>query len=171
MLQKFPQILQSLSLLYLEIDKEATRLSQIHASRLCCRPGCAECCMDGISVNEVEAENIRRFFPRLLKDELPHSEGACAFLDEKNKCRIYAARPYVCRTQGLPLHWVENQEGQNRAFRDICPQNDQGALLEELSENQCWKIGWVEEALAKLQHAFNKGSMTRINLRDLFRGR
>ena len=33
-------------------------------------------------------------------------EGACAFLDGEGGCRVYPDRPYVCRTQGLPLRWI-----------------------------------------------------------------
>ncbi len=165
---KIPEILQSLCSLYDQIDREANRLAAVHAGRLHCRPGCVDCCIDGISINEVEALNIRHFFGDVVNKGTPHPDGACAFLDRSNKCRIYDQRPYVCRTQGLPLHWIEERDGKTVALRDICRLNDQGKPIEQLPENECWEIGPIEEELAKLQIAYNKGLMKRVQLRELF---
>jgi len=33
---------------------------------------------------------------------VPRAEG-CAALDAEGRCRIYAARPLVCRTHGVPV--------------------------------------------------------------------
>jgi uncharacterized protein len=160
--------LQSLSRLYREIDGHIARLAKIHAGRMRCRPGCADCCVDDISVNEAEALNIRRSFTDLLYKELPHPEGACAFLSGDKTCRIYPMRPYVCRTQGLPLHWIEEHDGKTTAMRDICPLNEHGTPVEELPENECWRIGPVEEELALLQNKISNGTMRRVKLRELF---
>jgi uncharacterized protein len=167
--RELPEIIQLLRSLYREVDKEIKRLLGLHRTPLQCRPGCAECCMDGISVNAVEAENIRYFCGSLLREKAPHPEGTCAFLDSENQCRIYEHRPYVCRTQGLPLHWLEDREGTTIAMRDICPINDRGTPIEQLPETHCWKIGWAEEELAKLQYAFKKELTARVALRSLFK--
>jgi uncharacterized protein len=161
-------ILQSLSYLYEKLNARVTYLSEIHANRLHCSLGCADCCIDDISVSEVEALNIRQHYGDLLSKKSPHPKGACAFLSEDNSCRIYERRPYVCRTQGLPLHWIEEEDGKTIAFRDICPQNESGTPIEELPEKECWKIGPVEEELSKLQIAITKGTIKRVKLRDLF---
>ncbi|MBI3798314.1 MAG: YkgJ family cysteine cluster protein, partial [Deltaproteobacteria bacterium] len=101
--------------------------------------------------------------------ETPHTEGACAFLNEEGACRIYAHRPYVCRTQGLPLRWIEEREdGSVSEMRDICPLNERGEPLENLAEEACWSIGPFEGRLARLQAAAGNGEMQRIALRDLF---
>jgi uncharacterized protein len=163
-----PEILKSLSRLYEEIDARVNRLLKIHDHRLQCRPGCSDCCMDDISVNEVEANNIKYHYGDLLKKALPHHEGTCAFLADDHSCRIYDQRPYVCRTQGLPLHWIEEQGGKIVALRDICPRNESGTPIEQLLENQCWEIGPIEEELAKLQNVLRNGIMKRVKLRDLF---
>ncbi|HEX7511103.1 MAG TPA: YkgJ family cysteine cluster protein, partial [Chitinivibrionales bacterium] len=115
------------------------------------------------------ADNIRFQHADLLKNNSPHPAGACAFLDEQGACRIYKARPYVCRTQGLPLHWLEQTEaGQTVAMRDICPLNETQITLEQLPDELCWHIGPFEEKLALLQYALEKNSMKRVQLRDLF---
>jgi uncharacterized protein len=163
-----PDILKSLSLLYEKADARINHLRKIHKSRLHCGPGCWECCMDDISVNEVEAANIQFHYGDLLKNELPHPVGACAFLNDEKKCRIYDKRPYVCRSEGLPLQWAEERNGKTVAFRDICPHNGEGTPIEGLPENECWQIGPVELELAKLQNALGKGMMKRVKLRELF---
>jgi uncharacterized protein len=163
-------ILFSLGNLHKAIDQMVDRLSIMHNSRLRCKKGCHDCCIDDLSVFEVEALNIRHFNGALIKTGIPHAKGSCAFLDNKGECRIYNQRPYVCRTQGLPLQWIEELEnGSTVAMRDICPVNEPGTPVENLPEDVCWKIGPFEERLARLQLGLDKGEkMQRVKLRDLF---
>ena len=42
--------------LHAEIDWQAVPLAQIHADRLQCRFGCCDCCIDDLTIFEVEAE-------------------------------------------------------------------------------------------------------------------
>lgn len=152
------------------IDHEAGRLTQIHAERLVCRRGCCQCCLDDLTVFEIEAARIREQFPELLATGVPHAAGACAFLDEEGACRIYAARPYVCRTQGLPLRWIDDDlDGDVVELRDLCPLNDppDAEPLEELPTEHLWTLGPVEEQLSGLQRASGE-ALKRIPLRSLF---
>jgi hypothetical protein len=150
--------------LHAEIDREAARLEAVHRERLACRRGCHACCVDDLSVFEIEAERIRRNHAELLRSGAPHPEGACAFLDAGGACRIYEDRPYVCRTQGLPLRWLETDEaGTTLELRDICPLNDTGSPIEALAVGSCWTIGPYEGRLAALQ-----GDERRVRLRELF---
>lgn len=162
-------ILRRIGNLHKAIDQVVDRLSIMHDSRLRCKKGCHDCCIDDLSVFEIEALNIRHFNEALLKTEIPHPKGLCAFLDNNGACRIYNQRPYVCRTQGLPLHWIEEREnGTEVAMRDICPINNPGTPVENLPEDLCWKIGPFEEQLARLQYDLDKGETRRVKLRDLF---
>ncbi len=162
-------ILEALAWLYRDVDDEAERLAALHRARLQCGRGCCSCCVDGLTVFEVEAENIRRHRRALLDEGTPHAEGACAFLDETGACRIYPQRPYVCRTQGLPLRWIDEAPGGDLIeLRDICPLNDEGAPIESLPEAACWTIGPFEERLARLQARLDGGELRRIPLRSLF---
>lgn len=159
-----------LRVLHDEVDELAGRLALRHRSRLHCQRGCTPCCTDGLTVFEVEAERIRNSHAALLQDDRPHPAGACAFLDHEGACRIYEDRPYVCRTQGLPLRWLgEDEQGETVEFRDICPLNEEGTPLEELAENDCWTIGPVEGQLASLQKQKEDDPRKRVALRDLFR--
>lgn len=148
------------------VDEVAARVAEKNATRMVCRAGCAGCCTDGITVFEVEAARIRAAHATLLDEGEPHAEGACAFLDEQGRCRVYDERPYVCRTQGLPLRWIdEDEDGHPVEARDICPLNDErGPPLEELEAEAMWSIGPFEERLRAEQP-----DGTRVALRDLFK--
>ncbi len=153
--------------LHAVVDELTAPLAARLGGRLQCRSGCAACCVDDLTVFEVEAARIRADFPQVLT-EAPRPPGACAFLDEAGACRIYAARPYVCRTQGLPLRWIEQRRGQPVERRDICPLNEPGLPLTALSKDDCWSLGPVEERLRLTQEALDGGEGRRVALRDLF---
>jgi uncharacterized protein len=153
--------------LHADVDRVSRRLHVLHAARLQCRQGCTACCVDGLTVFDAEAERIRSRHSALLAG-MPGPPGACAFLGEGGACRIYVDRPYVCRTQGLPLRWIdEDAEGGPVELRDICGLNDAGVPIESLNADDCWTIGPIEERLGVLQVAAGAGAR-RTRLRDLF---
>ena len=130
-------------------------------------PGCASCCVDELTVFEVEAARIATFAADVLR-QAPGPVGACAFLDESKSCRIYEHRPYVCRTQGLPLRWVEQRRGRIVERRDACTLNFQDLSVHSLPKDDCWSLGPVEARLLALQDRVDGGAERRIALRDLF---
>lgn len=151
-----------------DVDHAVAALAARHAGRLQCRLGCAACCVDDITVFAVEAERIRGAHAALLEDGQPHPPGACAFLDGDGACRVYADRPYVCRTQGLPLRWFGEGRGDEiTEQRDICPLNEPGPPLTTLPEDACWSIGPSESRLAAIADRYDPG-MNRVALRTLF---
>ncbi|HOJ14812.1 MAG TPA: arsenic resistance N-acetyltransferase ArsN2 [Deltaproteobacteria bacterium] len=163
------EALESLQALYREIDRLASRTASLLAGRLRCRRGCSSCCVDGITVFEVEASTIATNNKALLEAGSAHPQGACAFLDPEGACRIYPDRPYVCRTQGLPLRWMEQgPDGSLVEMRDICPVNEPLVDLTALDASLCWPIGPVEERLACIQMSLSGRHPTRIGLRSLF---
>jgi hypothetical protein len=165
----WPDIMNALEGIYLEIDQGAHELFTFHAERLHCRQGCTGCCMDGITVFEVEAHNISEQCHDLLDHGVPYPEGACPFLDTDGGCRIYMHRPYVCRTQGLPLRWLDETKTEDIVeMRDICPVNDTGPAIVTLPTEQCWTIGPFELRLAALQALVSSDEMRRVLLRSLF---
>lgn len=153
------------------VDEALAPLARVHRERLQCRRGCSSCCVDDISVFEIEADRIRAEYPAVLATALPHPPGACAFLGTEGECRVYRARPYVCRTQGYPLRWAQivPETGETGEYRDICTLNDQPeAPLEALGPDECWTLGPIEEVLRRLQEARDGGKGRRVALRDLF---
>jgi uncharacterized protein len=148
------------------VDELVAPIVLAHGPRLRCRSGCHDCCSDGLSVFAIEAAVIERHHRELLDSGTPAEEGGCAFLDETGACRIYEHRPYVCRTQGLPLRWLEDES----EVRDVCPLNSEGGPpLEELPAEQCWTLGPFEERLGSRQAALDGGEGHRVALRSLFR--
>ena len=168
--------LAALEELHGEVERRATALAARHEARIRCRLGCHDCCADGLTVFDIEAERIRRRHPALLSEGRPHLPGKCALLDERGGCRVYDVRPYVCRTQGLPLRWLEPDDaGGALEYRDICPLNDEGGpALETLPAKDCWEIGPSETRLATLQAAWQGepvgAGLRRVALRALFEG-
>jgi hypothetical protein len=156
----------SILAVHADVDRVTRRLHVLHAARSHCRRGCSSCCVDDLTVFEVEAARVRLHHRELLATGTPHAAGACAFLDEGGACRIYAERPYVCRTQGLPLRWSDPTDG-DVEIRDICPLNEAGEPIAQLSADACWTLGPVEERLARLQLA-SEPRAARVRLRDLF---
>lgn len=167
--------------LHREIDAAASALAGRHAARIHCRRGCSACCLDGLRVWPIEAERIRRHHAELLRTGEPHPPGACAFLDGEGACRVYADRPSVCRSQGLPLRVLfEDASGEIAERRDICPLNlEGGAPLDQLAEEDCWLVGPYELRLAALEARFSgsgeqdeaRGDAARVELRSLFAAR
>lgn len=160
------EILSEVRSLHEEVDAAASALAARHVGRLRCQRGCAGCCVDDLSVFEVEAAQIRHHHATLLREGKPGPAGACAFLDGEGTCRVYEHRPYVCRTQGLPLRWIDYDAGTE--LRDICELNLPGPALEELDEAACWLLGPYEGRLAMLQARSDGGALRRIALRELF---
>lgn len=158
--------------LHAAIDARAREVAAKNKGRLHCERGCSGCCVDDLTVFEVEAARIRAVHPELLKSGVPHAAGACAFLDSEGACRVYDVRPYVCRTQGLPLRWLELEHGLEH--RDICVLNDEPVVgpwptIVDLPIEACWTLGPAEERLSQLQRELcGDEAPARVKLRDLF---
>ena len=167
------EILTEVMRLHAEVSRDAETLATRLGSLLVCRLGCDDCCQDDLAVFPIEAEVIGRHCEPLLTFDQPHPPGKCAFLDADGACRIYPWRPYVCRTQGLPLRWLENGEVEERG---ICSLNaeqlaSQSTQLAALPIDNCWTIGQFESRLAGLQvRALGtfQDTLPRVKLRDLF---
>ncbi|MFO7979008.1 MAG: YkgJ family cysteine cluster protein [Bacteroidales bacterium] len=92
-----------------ELDAHCRELSQLHESQMVCGAGCDQCCMD-FSIFPVEYHAIKMEISSLPGQILtagPHSP--CPFLVE-HRCTIYSSRPLICRTQGLPLLFMNEDQ-------------------------------------------------------------
>lgn len=86
------------------------RVGDVCASSMRCRPGCTECCQQDLNVLLAEGLALLRGLIALppetraaLVDAAAHPAEACALLDASGRCSVYAWRPLICRTHGLPL--------------------------------------------------------------------
>jgi len=147
------------------VDGLTAPLEARHGAALHCRRGCHGCCVDGLTVTRIEAERIAARYPSLLAEGRPGPVGGCAFLDADGSCRVYDVRPYVCRTQGLPLRWATPDGGE---ARDVCPVHADAFALTALPADALWTIGPFEARLAAWQAAAGAPE-ARIALRALFR--
>lgn len=171
-----PEVIVQVRRLHASIDGSARRLEVLHEPRLQCRRGCNDCCVDDLAVSIAEAARIVHENGELLATAAPGPAGGCAMLDRDGACRIYASRPYVCRTQGLPLRWIETDGGPMDAMpvehRDICPRNEAAPgtgipALESLPADACWTLGAAERVLSAIDQLAG-GTGGRVALRDLF---
>lgn len=83
-----------------KIDAFFARVEARHGADMRCGSGCSDCCQPGLSVTRVEAEAIRALD---LTGFAIETTDRCAALDASGRCKIYAARPFVCRSHGAPI--------------------------------------------------------------------
>lgn len=94
--------------LHAKVDGFFTRVEQRHGDDMQCATGCSDCCHVRLTITEVEAAAIEE-----LVDSWPEARRAalaeigpddhCAALDASGRCKIYEARPIVCRSHGAPI--------------------------------------------------------------------
>lgn len=164
-----PQLLNALQKFYKELDRHISRIEEKNKSRINCRKGCFSCCKDELEVFGIEAENIKINHAELLNRATPNTKGMCAFLDTNGACRIYSSRPYVCRTHGVPISYLQEDEEGEYELRDICPLNEEGNPLETLESDEIFENNLHEEKLVHLQIMADKGKFHRVTLRELFK--
>jgi len=91
-----------------KIDAFFTRVEARHGADMQCQTGCSDCCHVRLSITQIEADAVRAEVARwpaerraaLADDPAP---DRCAALDAQGRCKIYAARPVVCRSHGVPI--------------------------------------------------------------------
>ena len=151
---------------YERVDAACSNLLQALANQghtLNCKAGCSQCCIDDLSITKAELAVIEKLFPN-FRDLQPHRPGACPFLDEQGLCRIYAARPYICRTHGLPMRRLDDDE--QTETRDICFVNAHIDVL-SLPATLCWTSQTAEIQLSIINIA-TFGDADRIPMRNFW---
>jgi uncharacterized protein len=97
-----------------ELDRVEAELAGWGASGTPCAPGCSDCCR-AMTVLPLEACAILRDAgPAAESVHSDPSQDACPFLSEERRCRVYPVRPFLCRTRGVPIVYV-NGDGELRS--------------------------------------------------------
>lgn len=91
-----------------------------------CSEGCSSCCT-AITLFPVEAAALNAALDALPADRATairlhvaeHADDERCPLLSNHRCLLYAARPVICRTHGLPIMYMEDSEQRV----DCCPLN------------------------------------------------
>lgn len=153
------------------IDSLFAEIKGRHAQEFHCQLGCHSCCKPGLTVNSLEAENIKTAIAgraeELLQKEKAARKDRCPFLASDGGCEIYEARPVVCRSHGAPLQFKDpdSREKEARRFRDVCELNFKGKSLSDLPATDFVNLDTINILLTMLNaQAFGKKE-TRIPLK------
>lgn len=91
-----------------KVDGFFARVEARHGDDMQCTTGCSDCCHVRLTITGVEAAAIREHVAswpqerrRALADHGPADH--CAALGSDGRCKIYGARPIVCRSHGAPI--------------------------------------------------------------------
>jgi uncharacterized protein len=112
-----------------KVDELCAAVNREFADQIVCRAGCSGCCRE-LTLFPVEAAALLAALSGLPREQAAKvaaaaaggSNGSCPLL-AAGLCLVYASRPIICRTHGLPL--LLKVAGENRL--DFCPENFRGA--------------------------------------------
>ena len=136
-----PSVRARLDALFARIEAFFVAAHAREGEAITCRAGCDDCCRRRFTVTGIEAEEIREglaALPEARRQELAlrAREGdseVCAALDSDGRCAIYAHRPVICRTHGLPIRFSTEHSGRSLPMLDACPKNFVGQDLAAVS--------------------------------------
>jgi Fe-S-cluster containining protein len=109
-----------------KVDALCRVIQDVLAGQITCSEGCSSCCT-AITLFPVEAAALNAALEVLpearraaiLRHVAEHAGGERCPLLEDHRCLLYAARPIICRTHGLPIIYSEGAERK----ADCCPLN------------------------------------------------
>ncbi len=140
-----------------------------HRDNMQCAVTCSSCCKGGLTVTRVEAMAIKTFIqemPVLEQEGLRVSSAAateerCAALNAKGQCQVYAARPLVCRSHGVPIKKREEKIEEDGTctecvLLEVCHLNfTHSPKLDELDENEFLDQETMSTILGTIDTAFS----------------
>jgi hypothetical protein len=150
-----------------KIDSFVSVVIAKHPDSFRCGPGCAKCCVGGITVWRVEADHIAASNARKARNA-SNAGDACAFLNDEGLCTIYEARPVVCRLWGAPLMIPAGREPEwgirdhtsdprERGTLTCCDLNFRKDLnLQDLQIGDAINVETVIRTLAAINHVYCK---------------
>ena len=127
-----------------KVDAFFTRVSERYPGDLQCGSGCADCCHAELTVTAVEAGAVRAAVATLgpaARAALVARAAAapdparprCVALGDDDRCQIYAGRPLVCRSHGVPVRISTGADARtSRAELVVCPRNFTGRELDRV---------------------------------------
>jgi uncharacterized protein len=124
------ELLRNYRGLVCRIDSFWTQVANACPGQLTCREGCDACCrhlslfwVEGAALGAALAQLPMADMDRVRRQARQAGvDGTCPLLWQ-GRCLLYAARPVICRTHGLPV-LLPSAQGQRQL--DHCPENFQG---------------------------------------------
>jgi uncharacterized protein len=145
-----------------ELDVYCSRLYEFHVPHLMCKAGCDQCCMD-FGMLPIEFFAIRQEAgERIRNGEVSLSESGCPFLID-HRCVIYQSRPFICRTQGLPLLFMNDDQCELSA----CELNFTEFDFDEFSEENTFPQDQYNSRLFLLNLKFIESVYSQLSPTDL----
>jgi hypothetical protein len=148
--------------LFSKVDTFFAATKQKHGAAITCHAGCDDCCKRRFSVTMLEADAIRQALSELSDDDketlakrASHLEGTdCPALGDDGRCAVYAARPMICRTHGLPIRFTEARNGRSLPIVDACPKNFSGLDLAGIEPKSVLDQATLSTVLLALDAAY-----------------
>jgi len=160
--------------LYEKADAFFERVATVHPTELACASGCHDCCAPGLTVTAVEAAAIEAYLAsQSERPALAHRADRCAALGVDGRCTIYAARPLVCRTHGVPIRLGAEAGRRSLPMLDVCPKNFEGVDLTTLEPRVILDQATLSTILGAVDAAAGAegvASRERVSIADLVRG-
>ena len=115
------------------VDRHFEAAVERSPEQFACRAGCERCCHQRFSVFAVEAAPIREALAALARTDpglrqrireqgRDADSSRCALLVD-GRCSVYAQRPLICRSHGLPIATADPEQPEGPLRLDHCPLN------------------------------------------------
>jgi hypothetical protein len=123
--------IERLAMLADTVDAGFASIHERQAAQMECRAGCSACCRARLAITSVEEAFLHRGLATLPETKraelsartLEEGREMCPALDADGRCDIYAFRPLICRSYGVPLRHRRAVELINPPVIDVCDLN------------------------------------------------
>jgi Fe-S-cluster containining protein len=143
-----------------KLDAFFERVQSRYGGAMKCRAGCSGCCRVRLSVTALEASVLREGLAQLPEEARARlaerarqaDPGTCPALEADGRCAVYAWRPLVCRSHGVPVRF---REPEGTTSVSACELNfEGGAQLPEVASDCVLDQTTVSTVLGALDAAF-----------------
>jgi uncharacterized protein len=157
-----------------KVDAFFARVVERHGADMQCATGCSDCCHVRLTITAVEAAAIRAHVGGWSDDRrrslaVTGPADHCAALDGGGRCKVYDARPLVCRSHGVPIrmqrHGLPVVQACHRNFtRTAAAAADPDCILDQATLSATLL---AVDAAARTTGAAARGEPERVDLAGL----
>ena len=154
--------LSRLAELAAQVDREFAEIQHRQGAQMQCRSGCSACCRLRLSITRVEETSLRRglaSMPESVRDVLAgrtrdENREMCPALDPEGRCQLYAHRPLICRSFGVPQRRRREVVLVNPPVIDVCDLNFVGTRLHTLPAEDVLDQTSLDAAVAEIDYDY-----------------